>query len=113
MNASRGAVEAVAGAAEAAPGKLAHSIIDCDLHPIMNSLDQMAPYLSSAWREGLNLGKGTLAPGQVPYSMPRGPYFNQHGGYRTDARSERAGLPGSDPPVMVRQVFREAGSGFG
>lgn len=33
------------------------SLIDCDVHPFMSSLDELVPYLDEAHQKRLNIGK--------------------------------------------------------
>lgn len=85
-------------------------VIDCDAHPTPNSLDVLAPYMSTGWQKRLNIGQGTLASGQFAvWRLPTGVFFNPHGGIRTDAIPPDGGFGGSDPAFMARQLFDEHG----
>jgi predicted TIM-barrel fold metal-dependent hydrolase len=96
-------------APERARSKRDYPIIDCDVHPMMNSPKQLAPYLSAAWRERLNIGEYH----QPTRRVPRGWYFpGQVDGNRMDAFPEGGGNAGSDQALMVKQVFEEAGIGY-
>jgi predicted TIM-barrel fold metal-dependent hydrolase len=86
-----------------------YPIIDCDVHPMMNSPRGLAPYLSAAWRERLNIGEYD----QPTRRVPRGWFFpGQVDGNRLDAFPEGGGNAGSDQALMVRQVFDEARIGY-
>ena len=96
-------------APERTRSKRDYPIIDCDVHPMMNSPKQLAPYLSAAWRERLNIGEYH----QPTRRVPRGWYFpGQVDGNRMDAFPEGGGNAGSDQALMVKQVFEEAGIGY-
>lgn len=83
-------------------------VIDCDAHPTPNSLDVIAPYLSTGWQKRLNIGEGTLGSGQFAiWKLPSGPFFNPHGGIRTDAVPPTGGFGGSDPQFMAKQLFED------
>src|SRR5579884_1049540 len=86
-----------------------YPIIDCDVHPIMNSTKQLAPYLSAAWRERLNIGEYN----QPTRRVPSGWFFpGQVHGNRMDAFPEAGGNAGSDQALLVKQVFGDHGIGY-
>lgn len=86
-----------------------YPIIDCDVHPMMNSPEQLAPYLSAAWRERLNIGEYD----QPTRRIPNGWFFpGQVHGNRMDSFPEDGGQAGSDQALMVKQVFDEGGMGY-
>lgn len=96
-------------APNARESKRGYPIIDSDVHPMMNSPQQLAPYLSAAWRERLNIGEYD----QPTRRIPAGWFFpGQVHGNRLDAFPEEGGNAGSDQALMVRQVFEEAGIGI-
>src|SRR5258708_9280489 len=69
--------------------KRPYPIIDCDVHPMMNSPNQLAPYLSAAWRGRLHLRDFHPPPRRVP----PGRAFPGH----PDRTTTRA-LPRNAPP---------------
>lgn len=86
-----------------------YPIIDCDVHPMMNSTKQLAPYLSAAWRERLNIGEYN----QPTRRIPAGWFFGgQVHGNRLDAFPEGGGNAGSDQALLCKQVFDDHGIGY-
>jgi uncharacterized protein len=87
-----------------------YPVIDSDVHPMMNSPRQLAPYLSAAWRERLNIGEYN----QPTRRIPGGWFFpGQVHGNRLDSFPEGGGNAGSDQALMVKQLFEEAGIDYG
>ena len=74
------------------------TIVDTDVHVATRSDSEIAEYLPEPLRS-LSLGRdGSM-------------YFAPGGGMRVDARTS-VGPPGSDPEVLYRQLFHEAGIDF-
>lgn len=70
-------------------------IVDCDVHPYPPHADALRPYLAPAWRDAGIPGRRDI-------------YLSPNGGQRRDAQPE-SGHPGSDPQLLERQLFGEAG----
>jgi len=88
--------------------KRPYPVIDCDVHPMMNSPKQLAPYLSAAWRERLNIGEYDHPTRRVPHGW----FFpGQRDGNRVDSFPEK-GNAGSDQALVVKQVFGDHGIGY-
>tara|TARA_Y100000588_G_scaffold379991_1_gene463147 strand:+ start:2618 stop:3703 length:1086 start_codon:yes stop_codon:yes gene_type:complete len=75
-------------------------IIDCDVHPRMNSMSQLHPYLTEEWRQ--RMGVQTSSKGSDSntarnvFTIPKRWYFHPHGAERNDAIPPDGGRPGSD-----------------
>ena len=89
-------------------------MIDCDVHPYhVNGLDDLAPYLSAAWRRRLGIGDlpdwaKFINGGQV--GMPKNEFYRiSSGPLRTDSVPPEGGVPGSDPTFVAKQLLDEYG----
>jgi predicted TIM-barrel fold metal-dependent hydrolase len=75
------------------------SVIDCDVHPYANSVDELLDYMPSGWRK-------RFEDYTLPASARGGDrYRNPAGGLRIDAAPPRGGLPGSDPAYMIEDLL--------
>jgi predicted TIM-barrel fold metal-dependent hydrolase len=70
------------------------SIIDCDIHPMMNSPEDAFPYLDQGWRQHFAAQEFKIS-GRAPerYATPTTPL-------RADAKPPSGGLPASDPEFV-------------
>ena len=89
-------------------------LVDCDVHPYhVNGLDDLAPYLSAAWRQRLGIGEQPgwakfINGGQV--GMPKNEFYRiSSGPLRTDTIPPQGGVPGSDPAYVAVQLLDEYG----
>jgi uncharacterized protein len=70
-------------------------IVDCDVHPMYERLEDLAPYLSASWwRHFEDRGVRTYARARDRYNHPNKTY-------RVDALPERGGAAGSDPDFTL------------
>lgn len=74
-------------------------VIDCDVHEMMRSIDDLSPYLVEPWRSRLGPDgwRGTYG---IPYSWP-----TTGGGARTDAKSMDGAIAGSDINQLRSQLL--------
>jgi predicted TIM-barrel fold metal-dependent hydrolase len=90
----------LAGADTGAPpdGMVAVQLVDCDVHPEYESLDEIREYLPPRYKD-------------VPDSLiaNTGLYIPPNHALRLDAVPPGGGKPGSDPEHMERQLLGEAG----
>jgi predicted TIM-barrel fold metal-dependent hydrolase len=84
-------------------------IVDCDVHHQLRSLSDLAPYLSSGWRERVGIGRELPGQAQTRFALPWVHYTNPHGGMRGDAVPPDGGSAGSDPDFMAEQLFGQHG----
>lgn len=74
-------------------------LVDCDVHPYANSVDDLLDYMPSGWRKRFE--EYTL-----PASARGGDrYRNPAGGLRVDATPPGGGLPGSDPQYVIDDLL--------
>lgn len=74
-------------------------IVDCDVHPYVNSMSELLDYMPSGWRQRFeNTPLSASARGG-------GRYQNPAGGLRKDATPPTGGLPGSDPNYVVEDLL--------
>ena len=75
-------------------------IVDADIHPRMNSLSQLHPYMDEGWRR--RMGVKPLSSETDPntarnvFTIPKRWYYHPHGAERPDAIPPGGGRPGSD-----------------
>lgn len=101
--------------AEGVPAMHGLRLVDCDVHPTFrHGLHDLAPYLSSAWRERLGVtddGGGRDMFGGVREStveLPKSPFFTPSpGAFRKDAYPPAGGPPGSDPRLLAKHHLDE------
>lgn len=83
-----------------APIKVKPQVIDCDIHPILASNDELKPFMPSRWydywqtygyRQHQGFSKGSLYPKVTP------------GASRRDAWPKNGGAPGTDPELLRTQ----------
>ena len=102
------------GAAETGAER-AVGIVDCDVHPTMpHGLDTLRPYFSEAWTRRLfgpaaDQAWGTAAHASQFQLPTNRTYINPVGGVRRDARLESGLMPGSDPQVVIDELFEGYG----
>ncbi|MQA63264.1 MAG: amidohydrolase family protein [Actinophytocola sp.] len=78
------------------PGEVPVTVVDCDVHPYPESPEMLREYLPEPWRSA-----------NIP--TRRDIYLSPNQGQRRDARPDTGGHPGSDPALLERQLFEEAG----
>lgn len=71
-------------------GDAALSLVDCDVHQMWTTNEELTQYLPDHWQ-----GRG--------FSVPQNPWPSPVGLMRDDAWPEGGGLPGSDPETMREQ----------
>ena len=97
---SEAGLEAAAETADGARLKM----IDVDIHPRMNGMFQLHPYLSEAWRK--RMGVAPLSSAKDPntarnvFSIPKRWYYHPHGAERPDALPPDGGRPGSSLDML-------------
>jgi predicted TIM-barrel fold metal-dependent hydrolase len=90
-------------------------IVDCDVHPTMpNGLHTLRPYIGESWARRLfgpaaDQSWGTEAHASQFQLPTNRTYINPVGGVRRDARLESGAMPGSDPQVVVKELFEHYG----
>jgi predicted TIM-barrel fold metal-dependent hydrolase len=77
-------------------------IVDADVHPSPASFSELVERLPERWRRDPCLG-------QVDFDHSVYLPANLTGGPRVDSFPEGGGAPGSDPDLLERQLFEEAG----
>lgn len=77
------------------PAKVKPGIIDCDVHPIPKSLDQIRQYMPKFWRDRFRGGGRGLF------------YGNPFHGMRQDSIPPDGGPAGSDPNFVRKQLIEE------
>lgn len=87
------AVNEPSDASRATRKKVKHGIIDCDVHPIPKSMDQIRQYLPKFWKERFRGGGRGLF------------YGNPSHGMRQDSLPPDGGPAGSDPGFMRKQLL--------
>jgi predicted TIM-barrel fold metal-dependent hydrolase len=101
--------------AESAASERAVGIVDCDVHPTMpHGLKTLRPYIGEAWARRLygpaaDQSWGTEAHASQFQLPTNRTYINPVGGVRRDARLESGLMPGSDPAVVVEELFERYG----
>jgi predicted TIM-barrel fold metal-dependent hydrolase len=75
--------------------------IDCDVHPFVEKIDRLFPYMTEGWKnrfalQGINIGSLRLPD---RYAHPAG------GTLRIDATPPSGGRPGSDPEFVCRHYL--------
>lgn len=89
-------------------GRARVPIIDCDVHPVPQEPQELVEYAPPEWRRALAVDADRGGARRASGSG-RNFYFAPNGGRRVDSRPARGGPPGSDPDLMERQLFDEAG----
>ncbi|MDJ0754192.1 MAG: amidohydrolase family protein [Ardenticatenaceae bacterium] len=73
-------------------------IIDCDVHHLFREWSALEPYLAEPWRSRIT---------QPGYRVGGLGYQSPAGHRRKDAYPAGGGAPGSDPDLLIRQLFEE------
>jgi predicted TIM-barrel fold metal-dependent hydrolase len=75
------------------------TIIDCDIHPVLNGVQDVFPYLDEGWRQHFSKQEFKIS-GRAPerYAHPGVPL-------RSDAIPPSGGLPASDPEFVGRDLL--------
>ncbi|MCC6180179.1 MAG: amidohydrolase [Chloroflexi bacterium] len=79
------------------PGRV--GIVDCDVHPMPHSVDEIKAYLPMPWRDRYTGGG-------------RGFFSNPVHGSRLDAFPAAGGPPGSDPDLLREQLIDQYGVAY-
>ncbi len=74
-------------------------LVDCDVHPIPKSIDEIRQYLPMPWRDRYTGGG-------------RGLFGNPVHGSRLDSVPDAGGPPGSDPDFLRKQLLDEYGHAY-
>lgn len=92
-------------------------LIDCDVHPYLNSLEELVPYLSTAAQKRLNVGRFKNVQLQNQnngaFEFPKGRYGNPGHVLRLDATTPNGGVPGSDSEFLAKDLFDRYNTSFG
>jgi uncharacterized protein len=75
-------------------------VVDCDVHPLPGSTDELREYLPEPW---------SRVPDQLISSYPLVLYMPPTQPLRRDAIGPNGEVPGSDPAFTYRQLIEEAG----
>jgi predicted TIM-barrel fold metal-dependent hydrolase len=89
--------------APAAAPAVRTGIVDCDIHPVLTSPDELRKYMPKRWAEHhLKFGARVAQPfiGAIPY-----PRMTAGNGVRVDAHPPQGGPPGSDLDFMRAQLL--------
>lgn len=93
-----------------AKGKTRFSIVDCDVHPYFRGgLNDLAPYMSKAWRQRLGFGElpdwaAYVNGGQV--GLPKNEFYRiSTSPLRLDSIPPNGGGPGTDPDFVGAQLL--------
>ncbi len=92
-------------------------IVDVDVHPRLNALSQLYPYMSESWRK--RIGVKPISTAGAPetaanvFSMPKRWYYHPHGAERPDAIPPGGGRPGSDLDTLRSQHLDAYGIDYG
>lgn len=80
--------------------KIGLKYIDCDVHPMINNLQQLYPYIPENWKRRFEFQNIDITSLKLPsrYVHPAG------GTSRPDAKPEK-GIPGSDPAFAKKQYL--------
>lgn len=86
-------------------------IIDCDIHPRLGGLPDLYPYFADNWLARFRPRKGqeTGASSRNAFRIPSRQYFHPGEPFRVDAFTDTGGWPGSDLPLLQRQLLDEYG----
>jgi len=74
------------------------AVIDCDVHEMLPSLEDLFPYLDEPWKGYIKTGG--WAPPRPPYAWP-----TPGGTYMEEAKLKNGAPPGSDYEVMCKQLL--------
>ncbi|MFJ7726914.1 amidohydrolase family protein [Neobacillus sp. NPDC097160] len=85
------------------------SLIDCDVHPFLSSLDDLVPYLDESCQKQLNIGKFKSeflkSQNNGGFEFPKGRYGNPGHVLRMDAIPQDGSIPGTDPNFLIKDLF--------
>lgn len=81
-------------------------IIDADIHPRMNALSQLHPYMDEHWRRRMGVKPISDAKdhntARNVFTNPKRWYYHPHGAERPDALPSGGGRPGSDLATLQK-----------
>jgi uncharacterized protein len=83
-------------APQAVAPEVAVSIVDCDIHPLPQSGDELVEYLPEPYR---SMPKHLHSSTSIVQYQPPG------GSFRHDAEGDKGLMPGSDPELTAKQLF--------
>ncbi|MCY0894839.1 MAG: amidohydrolase family protein [Alicyclobacillaceae bacterium] len=92
-------------------------IIDCDVHPYLNSLEELTPYMDESIQRLMNIGrfekKMLKNMNAGAFDFPKSRYNNPNYVLRLDAVTPDSGVPGSDPEFLTQDLFDRFHTKFG
>lgn len=85
-------------------------IVDCDVHPLINNINVLAPYLSEKWRQYFRAGGlRTTSDNGFVYARARDRYNHPNATYRLDSVPDVGGPAGSDPDFTISNHIEPCG----
>ncbi|TQC44849.1 amidohydrolase [Rhodococcus sp. WS4] len=96
---------AVAENANAVTQSVRPAVVDCDVHPILQSSTSLLPYLDEYWGDQL---VAALSPTYEPNYHPRGSAIAQ----RPDATQDKEGRAATHAEGLVKDVFADGHTDF-
>ncbi|MBS7705481.1 amidohydrolase family protein [Chelatococcus asaccharovorans] len=91
-------------------GTETRKIVDCDVHPLIKSVDALSPYLSSRWRERfVPRSIGQSSSNGFVFARARDRYPHPNTTYRLDALPPNGGPAGSDPEFVLSDLIEPHG----
>jgi predicted TIM-barrel fold metal-dependent hydrolase len=93
-------------------------LIDCDVHPFINSLDELIPYMDVSLQRRMNLGKFNKSKvlknmNAGAFVFPTARYVNPGYVLRLDAVPPDGSVPGSNPQHVTQDLFDRFGTTYG
>lgn len=92
-------------------------LIDCDVHPYLNSLNELIPYMDEWLQRKMGVGifeKSILKSMNAgAFDFPKARYANPNYVLRTDAITPDGGVPGSDSAFLTKDLFDRYGTTYG
>jgi uncharacterized protein len=93
------------------------SLIDCDVHCFLGSLDELIPYSDEWLHKMMNFGKfgNHFLKNQTAgaFDFPKTRYHNPNHVLRLDATTPDGGVPGSDPVFLAKDLFDRFNTTYG
>ena len=77
-------------------------IVDCDVHPLIRTMESLTPYLSHQWRDYFLSGSGPQSSSNgFIYARARDRYNHPNSTYRLDSLPDEGGPAGSSPAFTL------------